>query len=64
MRLESEEDGHRLTATVQDSWQLRWWVLSQAGSIAVRESAVLRKELIRQLEAGLAAHAGSTAMRP
>lgn len=57
MRLEPEEDGHRLTATVQDSWQLRWWLLSQAGSIAVREPVALREELIRQLETGLAVHA-------
>ncbi len=63
MQLEPEEDGHRLTATVQDSWQLRWWLLSQAGSIAVREPVTLREEMIRQLEAGLAVHAGSTANR-
>ncbi|MOA66301.1 hypothetical protein D3C78_1930130 [compost metagenome] len=56
MQLKPEEDGHRLTATLQDSWQLRWWMLSQAGSIAVREPVALREELIRQLEAGLAAH--------
>ena len=57
MLLEPEEDGHRLTTTVQDSWQLRWWLLSQAGSIAVREPIALRDELARQLEAGLAVHA-------
>lgn len=32
MQLEPEKDGHRLTATVQDSWQLRWWLLSQCVS--------------------------------
>lgn len=64
MLLEPEEVGHRLTATVQDSWQLRWWMLSQAGSIAVREPVGLREELIRQLEAGLAAHAGSKVNQP
>lgn len=36
MHLEPEKDGQQLTATVQDSWQLRWWLLSQTGSIAVR----------------------------
>ncbi|GAB3383476.1 hypothetical protein GCM10027514_23680 [Azotobacter armeniacus] len=37
MRLEWEDNGYRLTATVQDSWQLHWWLLSQSGPIAVRE---------------------------
>lgn len=60
MQLESEEAGHRLTATVQDSWQLRWWLLSQAGSIAVREPLALREELVRQLKAGLAAHSSGS----
>lgn len=53
MQLAPDKDGHRLTATVQDSWQLRWWMLSQAGSIAVREPVGLREELIGLLEAGL-----------
>lgn len=57
MHLEPEKDGQQLTATVQDSWQLRWWLLSQAGSIAVRGPVALRDELIRQLETGLAIHA-------
>jgi predicted DNA-binding transcriptional regulator YafY len=60
MQLEPEEGGHRLSATVQDSWQLRWWMLSQAGSIAVREPVALREELIKQLEAGLAVHQGDS----
>lgn len=53
MQLAPDKDGHRLTATVQDSWQLCWWLLSQAGSIAVREPVGLREELIGLLEAGL-----------
>ncbi len=53
MQLAPEKDGHRLTATVQDFWQLRRWLLSQAGSIAVRDPVGLREELIGLLEAGL-----------
>lgn len=51
--LEPKEDGRRLIATAQDSWQLRGWILSPAGTIAVREPVTLREELIRQLEAGI-----------
>ncbi|MNJ82579.1 hypothetical protein D3C77_820810 [compost metagenome] len=53
MQLEPDEDGHRLTATVQDSWQLRWWLLSQAGSIPVLEPVGLREEFIGHLKKGL-----------
>ena len=56
MQLEPLEDGHRLSATVQDSWQLRWWLLSQAGDIAVQQPVELREALISRLKAGLAVH--------
>lgn len=56
MQLEPIEDGHRLSATVQDSWQLRWWLLSQAGDIAVQQPVELREALISRLKAGLAVH--------
>lgn len=32
-------------AEVSDSWQLRWWILSQGGSAAVLRPAALRKEV-------------------
>lgn len=38
-----------LTATVSDSWQLRWWVLSQGSAIEVLSPASLRDEIGRQL---------------
>lgn len=53
MQLEPEDEGYQLTATVQDSWQLRWWLLSQTGAIAVLKPLTLQKEVLHQMEAGL-----------
>lgn len=53
MRMEADGDGYRLSATLQDSWQLRWWLLSHTGKMVVREPLALRQELRSQLEAGL-----------
>jgi predicted DNA-binding transcriptional regulator YafY len=54
MQLTPEEDGSRLTATVNDSWELKWWILSHAGSIQVQQPLALREEIIQRLRAGLA----------
>lgn len=53
MRLQADGDGHHLSATLQDSWQLRWWLLSQTGKIVVHEPQVLHEALRSQLETGL-----------
>ncbi|THG82324.1 WYL domain-containing protein [Pseudomonas sp. A-1] len=53
MRLEIDGDGYRLSATLQDSWQLRWWLLSHAGKMVVHEPLALRQELLSQLETSL-----------
>lgn len=53
MRLQADGDGHHLSATLQDSWQLRWWLLSQTGKIVVHEPQALCEALRSQLEAGL-----------
>lgn len=53
MSLVSEEGGATLTATVQNSWELLWWLLSHAGSIQVQEPPSLRKDFVRRLKAGL-----------
>ncbi|WP_090936803.1 WYL domain-containing protein [Azotobacter beijerinckii] len=55
--MEREDDGgYRLNATVQDSWQLHWWLLSQSGALAVRAPQALREKLLAALETGLATH--------
>lgn len=58
MQLQAEGEGFRLSATVPDSWQLRWWLLSRTGQIVVREPQHLRAELLRDLEKGLAQYRG------
>ncbi|HBO4785973.1 TPA: WYL domain-containing protein [Pseudomonas aeruginosa] len=56
MLLTSEEDGAHLTATVNDSWELRWWILSHAGSIQIRKPRQLRDEIGQHLRAALELH--------
>ena len=42
-----------LTATVQKSWQLHFWLLSQGPAITVLKPVSLRKEIIAALESSL-----------
>lgn len=53
MLLAPEEGGARLTATVNDSWELRWWILSHAGSIQIRKPRQLRDEISQRLRSAL-----------
>lgn len=53
MSLAPEEYGATLTATVQNSWELLWWLLSHAGSIQVQEPRALREDFINRLKSGL-----------
>ena len=55
MCLEPCEDsaGYHLTATVTDTWELRWWILSHAGSIVVRRPAVLSQDIKAKLAKAL-----------
>jgi len=43
-----------LTATVKDSWQLHFWILSQGPYITVMQPASLRKKIVGQLQETLA----------
>jgi predicted DNA-binding transcriptional regulator YafY len=51
-----EEDGFTLRATVRDTWQLRWWLLSQGAQIVVRSPAALRRGLRECLREALAGY--------
>lgn len=53
MQLIKQEDGSTLTATVNDSWELRWWILSHAGSIQVQKPKSLATEITARLRAAL-----------
>ncbi|MEQ1603061.1 MAG: WYL domain-containing protein [Methylococcaceae bacterium] len=44
------DDCFHLTATVIDSWQLRWWILSQGDGIEVIEPIFLREEIAKCLK--------------
>lgn len=44
---------HTLTASLQDSWQLHFWIQSQGSSITVLKPLALRKQIIADLEASL-----------
>lgn len=49
MQLKSGRDGITLRATVSDSWELRWWILSHGAAIIVQSPAALRKEIIQRI---------------
>jgi predicted DNA-binding transcriptional regulator YafY len=44
-QLTDDEEGVRLIVTVNDTPQLRWWILSFGDTITVMEPAELRKEI-------------------
>lgn len=56
MALAHQDDGASLTATVNDTWELKWWILSHAGSIQVHEPIELRRELRARMASGLSLH--------
>ncbi|MBY0577911.1 MAG: WYL domain-containing protein [Burkholderiales bacterium] len=53
-KIEPDEEGWvRLSATVNDTWQLRWWLLSQGASIEVLAPESLRAGIAKSLEEAL-----------
>ena len=53
MQLTEAEGGELLSATVANSWELRWWVLSHTGSIRVMQPAALKDNIVGYLQRGL-----------
>jgi predicted DNA-binding transcriptional regulator YafY len=53
MMLEADGEGFRVRATVADTWQLQWWLLSNAGQLVVRAPVTLRDWMVRRLERAL-----------
>ena len=43
-----------LTATVKDSWQLHFWILSQGPAITIVQPPTLKKQIVSQLKGALA----------
>ena len=56
MKLIEQPDGALLTATINNSWELKWWLLSQAGAIRIDEPKTLRQSLIDSQRQSLALH--------
>ena len=51
MKITGQEERLEVTASVADTWQLRWWILSQGPRIEVRAPVSLRKEIVEEVEA-------------
>ncbi|MGH8225569.1 MAG: helix-turn-helix transcriptional regulator [Gammaproteobacteria bacterium] len=51
MKLRDEDEYLRLTATLPDTWQLRWWILSQGARIEVLKPVALRKAIAAEISA-------------
>ncbi len=49
-QIQQDDGAFTLTATVADSWQLRWWILSQGDGIEVIEPVMLREEILEVLK--------------
>lgn len=53
MRMTPEGDHHVVEANLPDTWQLRWWILSQAEQAEVLAPAALRDDIRARLQATL-----------
>lgn len=47
----SDEEWFKVCATVNDTWQLRWWLLSHGSGIKIISPASLQNEIAEELEA-------------
>jgi hypothetical protein len=49
-KLVTDADKIKLTATISDSWQLKWWILSQSSGIEVLSPVALRTDIANTLQ--------------
>mgnify|MGYP001106350135 FL=1 len=56
MVLEVLTDGFQVQATVNNTWQLHWWILSLGDSLVVREPPELRQQMGDTLRRAAAAY--------
>jgi len=57
MLLHKLEDGYRLQATLSNSWQLHWWILSQGAALVIEKPLSLREEIFSKLKSAAAGYA-------
>jgi predicted DNA-binding transcriptional regulator YafY len=55
-KIKTDGDWFRIEATVQDTWQLRWWLLSKAVDLTILEPTELRSIILEDLEAAIEAY--------
>lgn len=60
MQLEPLTQGFQLQATVTNSWQLHWWILSLGDALVVQAPATLRQQISDTLRRAAAAYAPDT----
>lgn len=55
MRLTADEqgDGEILEATVLNSWELHWWLLSHSGKVRILAPNALRADVLEKMKAGV-----------
>ncbi|MNC79574.1 hypothetical protein D3C75_1320880 [compost metagenome] len=56
MALEALSEGYQVQATVNNTWQLHWWILSLGDSLVVQEPAALRQQVGDTLRRAAAAY--------
>lgn len=54
----------KLRATVQESWELRFWIQSQGRSITIEKPKPLAKEMVAEMEAALLTYKSATSAAP
>ncbi len=52
-KLVEKDDHHRLEATVRDSWNLHFWILSQSANLTIRKPVRLRRHIHESLQSAL-----------
>ena len=58
MTLEKLTEGYRLRATISDTWQLQWWILSQGDALIVEAPQYLREQIATKLKQAAAQYEG------
>ncbi len=62
-KIEAEAEGWvRLTATVNDTWQLHWWILGQGAGVEVCGPDALRSSIAKSLQESLNNYPDSSSM--
>lgn len=53
IKASSKSDRFIVTASVNDSWQLRWWILSRGASVTVLAPEYLKQEITKELASAI-----------